>query len=174
MTVCTGCKKDKPDDQFGQHRHHPLQQCKTCIACRARIHKGQAARNARWAARTLERRKADPEWRARKTLHDETYRARHREAIRARVNQRFLDNPERVLAYQALYQERHPDRMREWKRKGANKWALRQRVTLSDSYVRGMMIRHTPRLKMVDLPQSLVEATRERMKIKRYLKEIKK
>ena len=70
---------------------------------------------------------------------------------------------EQICAYRQQYSARHVDKKRAARRAEID--------GLSDSYVRQIIINGNPNLTHKDIPQPLVEAHREMLKIKRFLRE---
>lgn len=120
--------------------------------------------------------------------HRQWYEA-NRERVIARVTEWSQANPEAVAAKKRAYVERHPERKKASQRRYYTKPEVlarqranpvrqaatrqRNRVTreqLSDGYVRRVMAQHLS-IAGSDLPQPLVDAHREVMRIKRYLNE---
>ena len=114
----------------------------------------------------------------------------NRERLIAKARAAELANPEKAAQKKREYLERHPDRRKETNRRYMKKpevlarsreldakpeqrakaKALREhyRDTLHDCYVRRVMAQHLG-IKGSELPQTLVDAQRELMKLKREL-----
>ena len=125
----------------------------------------------------------------RKKAYLREWYAKNREKQLAAVKKWQQENKERANTNKRAYAERHPDRIKESQRKHYTKPEVlarqrgdparleycRQRgakirESLSDEYVRRVMAQHLS-IKGSELPQSLVDAHREVMKIKRYINE---
>lgn len=129
------------------------------------------------------------EQRERKKAYLREWYAKNREYQLARVTEWQKANKERANATKRAYVERCPDRRREQANRHAAKpdvrakaaarparkaWQMarnkRDTETLADSFVRRIMAQHTS-MKGSDLPQALVDAYRELMKLKRAINE---
>ncbi len=130
-----------------------------------------------------------PEQHERKKAYLREWYAKNREKQLAAVKRWQQENKERANVNKRAYAERHPDRIKESQRKYytkpevlaklrgdparieyCRKRGAQIRATLSDEYVRRVMAQHLS-IKGSELPQSLVDAHREVMKIKRFLNE---
>ena len=130
--------------------------------------------------------------RDRKAYYREWYAAnRERMIVKARAAE--LANPEKAAQKKREYLERHPDKRKETnkrymkkpdviertrelrakpeRRESARTLRDRYRDTLADCYVRRIMAQRLE-IKGSDIPQTLVEAQRELMKLKRELKNV--
>lgn len=133
-----------------------------------------------------------PEQRERKKAYLREWYAKNRERKLAAVAKWQQENRERANANKKAYAERHPDRIKASQRKYYTKPEVlaRQRgapdrlaycrkrgeisrSNLNDEYVRRVMAQHL-NIKGSELPQSLVNAHREVMRIKRYINEQRK
>lgn len=128
--------------------------------------------------------------RDRKAYYREWYAA-NRERMIAKARAAELANPEKAAQKKREYLERHPDKRKETnkrymkkpdviertrelrakpeRRESARTLRDRYRDTLADCYVRRIMAQRLG-IKGSDMPQTLVEAQRELMKLKRELK----
>jgi hypothetical protein len=88
------------------------------------------------------------------------------EEMKAYYRRWYAANAETVKARAVEWQKSNPDKRRDVSRE--NK--ARQRNKLNDAYVRRMLAQSIG-LKAADIPQPLVEAQRELVKIKRYIRE---
>lgn len=130
-----------------------------------------------------------PEQRERKRQYLRDWYAKNRERQLAAVKKWQQENPERANANKRAYVERHPDRHAEAQRRWASKPEVQERQRanpnrraynrqrnnasrqhLSDEYVRRVMAQHLS-ITGSQIPQPLVDAHREVMKIKRYINE---
>jgi len=89
-----------------------------------------------------------------------------REDIKAYYRQWYSANAETVKARAVEWQKANPDKRRDVCRENM----ARQRNKLNDAYVRRMLAQSIG-LKAAEIPQPLVEAQRELLKIKRYIRE---
>ena len=89
-----------------------------------------------------------------------------RPEMKAYYRQWYAAHAESVKARAAQWTKANPDKRRDVCRENT----ARQRAKLSDAYVRRMLAQSIG-LKAADIPQSLVEAKRELLKIKRYIRE---
>lgn len=89
-----------------------------------------------------------------------------REDMKAYYRQWYAANAESVKARAAEWAKTNPNKRRDVCRENM----ARQRGKLNDAYVRRMLAQSIG-LKAADIPQSLVEAQRELLKIKRYIRE---
>ena len=129
------------------------------------------------------------EQRERKKAYLREWYAKNRERQIAAVGAWQRNNCDRANAKQRAYVERNPERRREQANRHAAKPEVRAKAaarparrewqkarnkrdseTLSDGYVRRIMAQHTS-MKGSDLPQGLVDAYRELMKLKRAINE---
>ena len=130
-----------------------------------------------------------PEQRERKLAYLRQWYAQNRDRQIAKARAWELAHPERAAEKKREYVERHPDRRKESQRKhytkpevlarhraDPNRAAYNRkrgeegRSNLSDEYVRRVMAQHLS-ITGSQIPQPLVDAHREVMKIKRYLNE---
>lgn len=96
----------------------------------------------------------------------QTVKPHQREDMVAYYRQWYAANSEAVKARAAKWTKANPDKRRDVCRENM----ARQRNKLNDAYVRRMLAQSIG-LKSEAIPQSLVEAQRELLKIKRYLRE---
>jgi hypothetical protein len=157
VKTCSTCKELKPLFEFSKDKNAKDGLCYRCKVCA-------------------------------KTLMQEWYAAnRNRLIAKARANE--LADPEKAKQKKKEYAARHPDRVRESNRKYAAKPDVRERQrqdpqrlayhktrgkkareNLADEYVRRVMAQKLS-ITGSQIPQELVDAQREVMKIKRYLSE---
>lgn len=119
------------------------------------------------------------EQRERKKAYLREWYAKNRERQIAAVGAWQRDNRERANANKRAYVERDPERRREQANRHAAKPEVRAKAatrnkrdaeTLSDGFVRRIMAQRTS-IKGSDLPQGLVDAYRELMRLKRAINE---
>lgn len=96
------------------------------------------------------------------------YRETHLEKLNKRSREWTKNNPEAKARVNRKWIENNPEQYRAYKRKQQQ----RARDKLSDSYVRGMLSLRTS-LVPSDIPQELVDAKREHIKLHRKVKEAK-
>lgn len=89
-----------------------------------------------------------------------------RQDVKAYYQQWYSANADSVKARAVEWAKANPDKRREVCRENM----ARQRAKLSDAYVRRELAASMG-LKAADVPQTLVEAQRELLKIKRYIRE---
>lgn len=89
-----------------------------------------------------------------------------REDMKAYYRQWYAANAESVKDRAVEWTKANPDKRRDVCRENM----ARQRDKLNDAYVRRMLAQSIG-LKAADIPQPLVEAQRELLKIKRYIRE---
>ena len=143
MKLCSQCKTEKPLTAFYVMKSgKPDGRCKECRRANA---------------------KADHY--ARREQHLQRMKERHRAnrdaeilAMRERNPKYYQDNRERLLEKYRGRREDEVERMRS------------DRASLADYYVRGLMAQHSTSLNGTDLPQPLVDAHREPLKLKRELR----
>lgn len=130
-----------------------------------------------------------PEQKEKKAAYFRQWYEKNRERIIAKSRAQELANPEAAAARKRAYAKRHPDRIKESQRKYFTKPETREkqrgdparleyckkrgakiRETLSDEYVRRVMAQYMS-IKGSELPQALVDAHREVMKLKRLINE---
>lgn len=86
--------------------------------------------------------------------------------MKAYYRQWYAAHAESLKARAVEWTKAHPDKRRDVCRGNM----ARQRAKLSDAYVRRMLAQEMG-LRSKDIPQPLVEAQRELLKIKRYIRE---
>lgn len=130
-----------------------------------------------------------PEQRERKKAYLKEWYAKNRERQIAKARAWEAANPERAAQKKREYVERHPDRRKETQRKHYTKPEVLERrrnnparaaynrarndasrQNLDDAYVRRVMAQRMS-ITGSQIPQALVDAHREVMKIKRFLNE---
>lgn len=130
-----------------------------------------------------------PEQRERKRAYFREWYERNRERVIAKAKAWDQAHPERAREKKREYVERHPDRRAESQRMWASKPEVLERLRsnpkrnaynrergsasrqhLSDEYVRRVMAQHLS-ITGSQIPQPLVDAHREVMRIKRFLNE---
>ena len=132
---------------------------KQCSICNQ--HKpADAYRGTRSACRECERARRR-EWYAAQAV-----KPYQRPEMKAYYRQWYAANAESVKARAVEWTKAHPDKRRDVCRENM----ARQRAKLNDSYVRRMLAQEMG-LRSKDIPQPLVEAQRELLKIKRYIRE---
>ena len=81
-------------------------------------------------------------------------------------------NREKILENQKKYKEENKDKIKERRRKyyeKNKKYQEKRRKDLSDTYIKTLLIQKA-NLTFKDIPQGLIEAQRELIKIKRFIK----
>ncbi|MFN3375495.1 MAG: hypothetical protein ACK40S_02940 [Burkholderiaceae bacterium] len=96
----------------------------------------------------------------------QTVKPHQREEMKSYYRQWYASNAESVKARAVEWAKANPDKRRDVCRENM----ARQRGKLSDAYVRRMLAKSVG-LKAEAIPQPLVEAQRELLKIKRYIRE---
>jgi hypothetical protein len=157
MKTCSNCKELKPIFEFSKDKKAKDGLCYRCKACsKALMQDWYAANRNRLIAKARANELADPEKARQKKLE---YAARHPERVKE-SNRKYAAKPE-VL-----------ERWRNDQRRIA--YSKRRRTAakenLADEYVRRIMAQHLS-ITGSQIPQALVDAHREVMKIKRYLSE---
>lgn len=132
---------------------------KACRACNE-LKPADAYRGTRSACRECERARRR-EWYAAQAV-----KPYQRPEMKAYYRQWYAAHAESVKARAVEWTKANPDRRRDVCRKNM----ARQRAKLSDAYVRRMLAQEMG-LRSKDIPQPLVEAQRELLKIKRYTRE---
>ena len=154
---CCGCKKHKPHTEFSKDKKSKDGYCYRCKPC-------SKLQNAEW------------------------YKA-NRERLIAKARARELADPEKAKQKKREYRERHRERVKEANRRYAAKPEVKEKMrgdprrlaylrkrgevsrqTLDDEYVRRVMAQKL-NITGAQIPQSLVEAQRELMRIKRFINE---
>ena len=102
--------------------------------------------------------------RERIAVRSASYRQENIEQERLRTEHYAKTHPETVRAIKAEWKKRHPDKVAEIEK--------RQRDNLSDGYVR-KKICQVYAVEPKDIPQALVDAHRELLKLKRELRKCK-
>lgn len=130
-----------------------------------------------------------PEQRERKRAYLREWYLKNREHQIAKARAWALANPERDAEKKRAYVQRHPERRAASQRQWSSKPEVQERIRasptrraynqqrgqasrqhLSDEYVRRVMAQHLS-ITGSQIPQPLVDAHREVMKIKRFLNE---
>jgi hypothetical protein len=157
MKTCSTCKELKPLFEFSKDKKAKDGLCYRCKSCSSLMMKDwYAANRDRLIAKARAFELANPEIANQKKREyaerhrERTRKAKRKYAAKPEVLERLRKDPKRV-AYQK--QRRNNDRK-----------------NLADSYVRRIMAQHLS-ITGSQLPQALVDAHREVMKIKRYLSE---
>lgn len=132
---------------------------KTCRICN-QTKPADAYRGTRSACRECENAR-HREWYAAQAI-----KPHQREDMRAYYRQWYAANAESVKARAVEWTKANQDKRRDVCRENM----ARQRGKLTDAYVRRMLAQSIG-LKSADVPQPLVEAQRELLKIKRYIRE---
>ena len=132
---------------------------KTCRTCN-RTKPADAYRGTRSSCRECENARRR-EWYAAQAV-----KPYQREDMKAYYRQWYAANAESVKARAVEWAKANPNKRRDVSRENM----ARQRGKLNDAYVRRMLAQSIG-LKAADIPQSLVEAQRELLKIKRYIRE---
>ena len=101
------------------------------------------------------------EWYARQDV-----KPHQREDMKAYYREWYAENAESVKARAVEWSKANPDKRRDVCRENM----ARQRGKLSDAYVRRMLAQGIG-VRSAEIPQPLVEAQRELLKIKRYIRE---
>lgn len=96
----------------------------------------------------------------------QTIKPYRKEDMKAYYRQWYAANAEAVKARSVDWTKANPDKRRDVCRENM----ARQRNKLNDAYV-SRMLAQSIGLKSAEIPQSLVEAQRELLKIKRYIRE---
>lgn len=96
----------------------------------------------------------------------QTVKPHQRDDMKAYYRKWYAANADSVKARAVAWTKANPDKRRDICRENT----ARQRAKLSDAYVRRMLAASIG-LKAADIPQPLVEAQRELLKIKRYINE---
>ncbi|MFN3376341.1 MAG: hypothetical protein ACK40S_07305 [Burkholderiaceae bacterium] len=96
----------------------------------------------------------------------QTVKPYQRPEMKAYYRQWYAANAESVKARAVDWAKANPDKRRDVCRENM----IRQRNKLNDGYVRRMLAASIG-LRAADIPQPLVEAQRELLKIKRYIRE---
>lgn len=132
---------------------------KTCRICN-QTKPADAYRGARSACRECEK-AARRAWYAAQPV-----KPYQRPEMKAYYRQWYAANAESVKARAVEWTKANPDKRRDVCRENM----ARQRAKLSGAYVRRMLAQEMG-LRCKDIPQPLVEAQRELLKIKRYIRE---
>ena len=138
-------------------------------------------RNA-WERAYYQKIKDSPEYKKKKKEKTRLYKARHPETLRASKHAYYEKNKKSHRAYTKKYREEHLERLKECAAKNyqenkeehkekskARRKKCRDNLTGND-YIRSMLVDDTC-LKRSDIPQSLIEAKRLELKMKRFIKE---
>lgn len=132
---------------------------KTCRTCN-QTKPADAYRGTRSACRECEKARRR-EWYAAQAV-----KPYQRPEMKAYYRQWYADHAEPLKARAVEWAKANPDKRRDVCRENM----ARQRGKLNDAYVRRLLAQSIG-LKAADIPQSLVEAHRELLKIKRYIRE---
>lgn len=121
-----------------------------------------------------------PEERKHRLDRDRKWREANREKVRENHRKYREANREKIREIQRKYCEENPEKVRETHRryceanrekilKQSRKWARKSRARLTDRYIKHILTDRSS-LKFEDIPQELVEAKRELLRLERYLK----
>ena len=96
----------------------------------------------------------------------------------ARRRARYAANPNVVLSANIAWAKAHREHLRSYSQRYSARHVDKKRAArraeidgLSDSYVRQIIVNGNQNLTHKDIPQSIVDAHREVLKIKRYIRE---
>lgn len=172
MKHCRVCDTDKPLTEYYAHGGRV---CKACI--RIRTAKYYLANREKILDRTKdpEFKKKERELHAYKMQNDPEYKARY-----SATRKRFRDkHKEEIRAYNLDYIKKNTA-IRKAKKKAKRltpeykaqerEYVIKQRDNFTDVYVRQQLVKRST-LKVADIPQSLVEAKRLQLKIRRLANE---
>ena len=108
------------------------------------------------------------------------YVANNREAVNKRRRDYWKDNPEKYKRYLEkgiLYRQNNRDKelqrhilYRQNNKDKELQRGKRHRDSMSDSYIKNLIVAYNTSLETKDIPQEVVEAKREHLKLKRLLK----
>lgn len=165
MKTCTKCHTTKPLTEFHANRktRDGLQQwCKTCRSAHAKA-THNPDKNRAYRAENADA------IRARK----QAYLAANREKEYARIERWAKANPEKAHAIKRRHAEKHGDRDIKRLQQFIAAHPDRKnmgRKELRDAYVAYVMTRRSKLLEPTDIPQGLIEAKREQLRILRELR----
>jgi hypothetical protein len=157
VKICSTCKELKPLEAFSKDKRAKDGLCYRCKICsKALMQDWYAANRDRLIAKARANELADPE----KARHKKReYAARHPDRVRE-SNRKYAAKPD-----VRDRQRQDPRRLAYLKKRGKE-----TRENLADEYVRRVMAQKLS-ITGSQIPQELVDAQREIMKIKRYLNE---
>ena len=157
MKTCSTCKELKPLFEFSKDKKAKDGLCYRCKVCsKSRMQDWYAANRDRLIAKARTNELADPE-KAKQRKRE--YAARHPDRVRE-SNRKYAAKPD-----VRERQRQDPRRLAYLKTRGKE-----TRENLADEYVRRVMAQKLS-ITGSQIPQELVDAQREVMKIKRYLSE---
>ncbi len=194
LKACYKCKTEKPLHEFSLKGSRPHSSCRSCLrASQAEWRKARRAspeyriklneQNKRWReanpekakesdARSWARRYKDQvrayaaKYRERNkgliSERNRKYREKHKEKILARQAEWVASNRELTRAAQARYRQSHLDR--------ANAANRAFKESLPDSYVKRIIRGRSEILKSAELPQALIDAKRELIRLNRIIR----
>lgn len=196
MKTCKDCMTRLPDECFAKcakTKDGLYTYCRTCAATRKKAYRqANPEKDREWAAKNRDRINASRKGKRKPATEKDLERVRawhaaNREHVREQSRKRYEENKEAILAQQRVYYEQNRDRILDRQRRSpeenrahvkawveANPGKRRamlqsQRDRLIDSYVRRRLIQGTA-LSATDIPQGLIDAKREQLRILRELR----
>lgn len=170
--LCKKCNIVKPTFEFYKFSGRS---CKECTKEKRRNYYKKNKESISAKYKTPEFRKRKRELHAYKMLNDPEYKARY-SAKRKRCRDKYKD---KIRAYNLAYIKKNTE-VNKAKKKAKRltpeyktqekEYNLRQRINLTDVYIRQQLVKHTS-LKVADIPQALVEVKRVQLKIKELVNE---
>lgn len=184
---CSKCGASKAIDAFQKRRESKDGRRGVCKMC---DHSRMYAAGKKYAASHPERKsEAFKAWRARNAEQQrervKAYSLKNSEALREKRKARYWADPEKYRAKSIESARNNRERVNEWRRKwiktrpdvrarsdAASRLATQRGIdTLSDAYVKAVLVGSTVGLTRKAIPQSLIEAKRVQLQIKRLIKE---
>lgn len=167
--TCSRCKETKPSDAFGRLAGGLNSNCKACRKVITAAYR-ESVRN-------------DPAAIDRKRARDRAWYATNSEKVRERSRAARQANPEREKAARDAQYEKHKERRREQRRERSREYRSRNlaairarqreaRNSLADHIVVADLSINKPASFRRLIPQSLIEAKREHIKLQRLIKEM--
>ena len=142
---CTQCEKLKSLDEFYKRKTNKCGYRNPCIEC----YKKYVEKNAEKIRKT-----------------NRKYYLKHQDEICKSQKEYYENNKDRMLNKLKKYREENREQIRERDRK----YNQKQRDNLTDVYIKNMLTGGN-NLKPEDIPQELIEAKRQHLKLKRITKE---
>lgn len=196
MKTCKDCMTCLPAESFAKNAKNNdglYTYCRTCAARRRKAYRqANPEKDREWAAKNRNRINARRKGKRKPATEKDLERVRawhaaNREHVREQKRRRYEENKEAILAKQRVYYEQNRERIINRNRKPPEEnrahvkaWVeanpekrramlQRQRDRMINSYVRRLLIKGT-NLSTTDLPQGIINAKREQLRILRELR----
>ena len=185
MKVCSKCKIENSINQFYKKKGKAISWCKSCSLKdgknrnkknREKINIWQAEyrrqTNSKSAKDYYQRVKNTKEYKERKKLYRKEYYKRNIAGEKDSHLRWRQKNKEKVKLLRVSWQKNNRERIKKYRKYWGRAYKKRCVDDLHDSYIKDLLVRGAD-LSYREIPKELIEAKREQIKIKRYLRENK-